>query len=270
MHLFYLLLIYFILGAATGLLSGLLGIGGGIVVVPALVFIFHHEHVPNAVVMQLAVGTSLAIMVATTLRSLISHTSHSHHHDLFLKMAKIMLPGVFVGVIVGAIIADFVHSDVLRIIFGVLVLFVAVRLLFFSQTKGVDRNLPGPWWLRFSAVIMGALSGMLGIGGGTTVIPYMLHYQVKLRAALQIAISAGLVVACVGSIVYVFSGLNAQGLPPQTIGYIYWPACVGTALGSVLLAPFGTQLSYYLPASLLKKLFALLMVLIGFHMILSG
>lgn len=269
-HLFYLLLFYALLGSVAGLLSGLLGIGGGIVVVPALVFIFNHEKVPDAFVMQMAVGTSLAIMVATTLRTLIAHTAHSRNRQLFLQLAKIMLPAVFVGVIIGASIAGYIHSDILRVSFGVLVLFVAVRLLLFSQAKVGDCTLPGVWWQRFAGVIMGMLSGMLGIGGGTTVIPYMLHFQVKMRIALQVAISAGLVVSSVGAVVYALAGMGVKGLPPDTIGYIYWPAWIGTATGSVLLAPFGTRLSYFLPASLLKKLFALLMLLIGFHMILSA
>lgn len=270
MHLFYLLLVYFLLGATTGLLAGLLGIGGGIIVVPSLVFIFQYEHVPDAFIMQMAVGTSLAIMVATTLRSLISHMARSHHKDAFLKISKIMLPAIFIGVILGAVIADHLHSDVLRIGFGVLVLFIAIRLLFFSQITVSGRSLPGTWWLRFMALIIGGLSGMLGIGGGTIVIPYMLYYQVKMRIALQVAISVGLVVACIGTVVYAISGLNATGLPADTIGYIYWPAWLGTALGSVLLAPLGTRLSYYLPTLVLKRLFALLMVVIGFHMIISA
>ena len=270
MQMILVLFTYVLLGSVTGLLSGLLGIGGGIVVVPALVFIFHHEHVPDLVVMQLAVGTSLAIMVATTLRSLIAHLSRTRHPGDLVHIAKVLLPAVFVGVFSGALTANYVHSDVLRISFGVLVLLISGRLLLFNVSSHQERSLPSTNSMRLAGVLMGALSGLLGIGGGTTVIPYLLYYQVPMRVAVAVAVSVGLLVACVGTVVYALSGLNAHGLPANTLGYIYWPAWIGTAIGSVLFAPMGARLSYFLPASLLRRGFAVLMIAVGVHMMLSA
>lgn len=264
---FFILFIYFLLGSIVGILSGLLGIGGGIVVVPALAYIFKHEGMANASVMHMAVGTSLAIMVATTMRSLRSHLSHrGEGRKEFWQIAKRLMPTVIIGVIVGAILADYLHSSYLRIIFGIVILLIAMRMLLATFIKTKDRQLPSNQWQHIAGFFMGGLSGLLGIGGGTTVIPYLLYYKVSMRIAVRVAIFVGMLVAIIGTISYIISGLN-EPLPAHTIGYVYWPAWVGTAVGSVLFAPLGVRLSYHLPTRVLRILFAFLMVLIGIHML---
>jgi uncharacterized membrane protein YfcA len=264
---FILIFIYFLLGSLVGVLSGLLGIGGGIVVVPALAFIFAREHIPTAVVMHLAVGTSLAIMVCTTMRSLKSHLSrHGKGREEFMRISKKLVPTVMVGVILGAILADHIHSAYLRIIFGVVILLIALRILLDRYKSGVEQELPRTIWMRMAGLVMGGLSGLLGIGGGTTVIPYLLHWHVSMRIAVRVAIFVGMVVAIVGTVSYLIAGYN-EPLPPHCLGYVYWPAWVGTAIGSVAFAPLGVKLSYYLPTHVLRKMFAVLMVVIGIHML---
>lgn len=264
---FILIFIYFLLGSVVGVLSGLLGIGGGIVVVPALAYIFKHEGISSVFVMHLAVGTSLAIMVCTTMRSLKSHLSQrSKGRQEFLAISKKLIPTVIVGVVLGAVFADYLHSSYLRIIFGVVILLIAARILLDRYKGGEERQLPRTIWMRCAGLIMGGLSGLLGIGGGTTVIPYLLHWHVSMRIAVRVAIFVGMVVAAVGTISYIIAGHN-EALPPHCIGYVYWPAWVGTAIGSVLFAPLGVRFSYFLPTHVLRKIFAVLMVAIGIHML---
>lgn len=264
---FLLLFIYFLLGSVVGTLAGLLGIGGGIIAVPALSYIFSKEGFQSDLVMHIAVGTSLAIMVATTMRSLRSHLKQKgKDRQEFLKISRKLIPTVIVGVILGAVCADFLHSHYLRIIFGVFILIIAVRLFFSPKEKTKTRSLPTKSWVHVAGLVMGAISGLLGVGGGTTVIPYLLYWHVSMRIAVKVAIFVGLVVAVVGAISYLFSGLNEQ-LPPHCLGYIYWPAWVGTALGSVLFAPLGVRLSYHTPTAILRKLFAIIMLVIGIHML---
>lgn len=261
----FILFIYFLLGTATGILSGLLGIGGGVIVVPALAYIFKHEHFSEPLVMHMAVGTSLSIMVATTLRSLKSHLAYKGRRE-FWAIAKQLFWAVGIGVIGGALLADVLHSDILRIFFGVFVLLIALRMFLMRRPKEQKPQLPPTWWVRVAGLVMGGLSGLIGIGGGTTVIPYLLHHQVSMRIAVRVSIFVGLIVAVVGAVMYFLSGLNEPGLPPHSLGYIYWPAWVGTAVGSVLFAPLGVRLSYYLPSWVLRRIFACFLIVIGIHM----
>jgi hypothetical protein len=264
---FLLIFIYFLLGSVIGTLAGLLGIGGGIIAVPALAYIFSREGFPADVVMHVAVGTSLAIMVATTMRSLRSHLSHrGESRGEFLKISKLLVPGVVVGVILGAVLADFLHSNYLRIIFGCFILIIAARLLFTPKKTASVKAFPKNIWMHVAGFFMGLLSGLLGVGGGTTVIPYLLYFQISMRVAVKVAIFVGLTVAIFGAIAYFISGYN-EVLPPHCLGYIYWPAWVGTAVGSVLFAPLGVRLSYHTPTSILRKLFAAMMFFIGIHML---
>lgn len=258
--------IYFLLGVITGLFSGLLGIGGGIIVVPALAYMFYRDHMPDIFVMHIAVGTSLAIMVLTTLRSLWSHLAHPGR-DEFLGIAKLLMPTIVVGVILGGVLADVLHPNLLKTIFGIVVFLIAVRLFFSADKIVVTKHLPANSWVRVTGLVMGSASGLLGIGGGTMVIPYLLYYQTSMRIAVRVSIILGFVIAITGSITYYVSGSHTT-LPPHCWGYIYWPAWLGISIGSVLFAPVGAELSYHLSSKILKRVFALLMLSISVHMLL--
>ena len=262
----FMIFVFFLLGSVVGTLSGLLGIGGGIVVVPALVYIFHYEHFPEHTVMHLAVGTSLAVMMFTTYRSLRLHLARKGRRE-FWVVSKVLMPSVIVGVIGGAVLADFMHSSVLKIIFGVFILIIATRLLIYRPKGGEEQVPPSKLVNRIAGVVIGALSGLLGVGGGTTVIPYLLYFNQSMRLAVRVAIFVGFLVAIVGSISYFFSGLN-ETLPAHCLGFIYWPAWIGISVGSVLFAPLGVRLSYHTPTAVLQRIFAVLMLVIGIHMLL--
>lgn len=261
----FLLLIYFVLGAVTGLLSGLLGIGGGIIVVPTLAFIFTHEHIPSEYVMHLAVGTSLAVMVFTTVRSLTSHVMQQSR-VIFWDIGRMLLPMVVVGVVLGVLFADRMHSSSLRVLFGLFIVVIAVRIFFFIEQPATKRQLPTRAWMHVAGIVMGMLSGLLGIGGGTTVIPFLLHFKVSMRVAIRVAVMVGIAVSLIGAISFYIAGLD-EALPMHTLGYIYWPAWVGIGMGSVLFAPLGVRLSHYMSTVILKRIFACLLILIGLQML---
>ena len=257
--------IYFLLGVVTGIFSGLLGIGGGIIVVPTLAYIFYRDHMPAVFVMHIAIGTSLAIMMLTTLRSLWSHLAHPGR-DEFLGIAKSLIPTVIIGVVLGGVLADFLHPNLLKIIFGMVVLLIALRLFFVPDKEDVSKHLPSTGWMRLAGFVMGTASGLLGIGGGTTVIPYLLYYQTAMRIAVRVSIVLGFIIAIIGATTYYISGIHAA-LPPHCWGYIYWPAWLGVSVGSVLFAPVGAELSYHLSSHILRRVFALLMLFISIHML---
>lgn len=257
--------IYFLLGVVTGLFSGLLGIGGGIIVVPTLAYMFYRDHMSTTFIMHVAVGTSLAIMMLTTLRSLWSHLAHPGR-DEFLGIAKLLMPTIIVGVVIGGVLADFLHPTLLKMTFGVVVFLIALRLFFSNDKSIVTKQLPATRWMRIAGLIMGMVSGLLGIGGGTTVIPYLLHYQTAMRIAVRVSIVLGFTIATIGATTYYVSGIQVA-VPPHCWGYIYWPAWLGVSIGSVLFAPIGAELSYHLPSRILKRMFALLMLGIGIHML---
>src|SRR3990167_4715771 len=148
--------VYLLIGVFAGTLSGMLGIGGGLVVVPLLVTIFESIHFPSEMIMHYASGTSLAVMIITTSFSLRSHVKLGGQ---IWPIFKLLLPGILLGTISGACIADFLHSDTLEKIFGVLLLVAASRS-YFGKTKGGDHSLPGPWYTNGAGYIIGTLSGL--------------------------------------------------------------------------------------------------------------
>jgi len=260
-----LLLVYFIIGTVAGTLSGLLGIGGGLLVVPALAFVFtQHAIVVPELVMHVAAGTSLTVMIATTARSMWSHAKKGVH---FWPIYQQLMPGVIVGTVCGAVLAHFLHSKMLGLIFAIFILLVALKMLLQRKTNPT-RQLPGRFGMKLCGFAIGAKSGLLGVGGGALTIPLLTYCNVSMRVAVVVSIATGMTVAIIGSISFLLSGLHASGLPPQTIGYIYWPACLSAAFGSVLFAPLGAKLSHILPVDLLKRLFGLFLLVVGVHMLL--
>lgn len=257
------ILIYFSAGAFTGVLSGLFGIGGGTVVVPVLLFIFTRMNFAPSVEMHLAAGTSLGVMLMTTTSSFISHRRYDVHFGTIYRQT---LPGIIVGVILGATLAHYMHSNSLKIACGILLLLVGIKMLFETRINP-NRQLPGRKGMASFGGLVGIQSGLFGIGGGALVIPFLTHHNVPMRQAVLISIVISASVAVIGSISLVVSGWNTAGLPQWSTGYLYWPACLSMGLGSVSFAPLGAYWSHHTPVGFLKRVFAVLLVLIGVQMI---
>lgn len=258
------LTIYLIIGAIAGIMSGLFGIGGGVVVIPALSTVFAHSTtIPHAYSMQMAVGTSLAIMIFTAASALYAHHKRKGvRWDMFWNM----LPGLIIGSIIGAIIAHFLPSSYLRIIFGVFLVLVSFRLIINKPITGKEKGL-SLRVIRISSLLIGMLSSLLGVGGGTLLVPFLLRCQLDMREAAGTSIACGLSIGIVATVSFMIAGLSSLQHAPLSTGYIYWPAFLGVAIASILLAPLGAVLAHRLPKELLKRVFGWFLLLMACDML---
>ena len=258
------LLLYLAVGAFAGTLAGLFGVGGGLVIVPVLVFIFKGQGINEAVIMHLAVGTSLATIVFTAISSV---RAHHKRGAVRWDVARRLTPGIVAGALLGAAIADAMPAPVLRIFFAVFELTVA-GLLWWNHQPAAHRSLPGTVGMGVAGGVIGAVSSIVGIGGGTLTVPFLTWCNVHLRNAVATSSACGLPIALAGALGFVVMGWNEAQLPALTSGYIYWPAFAGIGIASVLFAPLGAKLAHALPVATLRKFFALLLAALGVRMLL--
>jgi len=257
-------LIYFVSGALIGTGAGLLGIGGGLIAVPLLAFLFPYEGVPSDIVMHMAVGTTLCITIFTSLSSI---RAHLHQGGVLTDVAKRMFVGLALGAIIGAAIADLLPSRVLQIIFGVFALVIAFKMGLNLKPK-VQHCLPGKLGLFVVSLCLSVLCSLLGLAGGTVTVPFFNRCNVPMDNAVATSAVCTLPIAAAGGVSYLIAGLNETGLPHFSIGYVFLPALIGVASMSVLFAPIGAKLAHRLPAVTLKRIFAVFLVMVGLDMLL--
>ena len=262
-NLFCVLGMYLLLGVGAGFLSGLLGAGGGLIMVPGLIFLFQYEAMNPAVSMHVAVGTSLAAMFPVALRSL---TSHMKHSVPFYPIYKKMAPSIILGVITGGILAHFIRSHYLEIIFGIFVFVMALSLLHERKTAQKE-NLPGMMGMSLAGGFVGVQSGMLGVAGSAFCVPFLTYRGVLMHTAVVVSVAIAMTVSILGSITFMLMGMHVVGLPQWSTGYVYWPAWIGLAIGGVFIAPLGAKLSHRISARKLKVCFALFLFCISAKML---
>jgi uncharacterized membrane protein YfcA len=255
-------LTYLGLGAVAGLMAGILGLGGGMVVVPGL-YIFAHNHlIPNSLSMHFATGTSLATMIFTANAAVRVHYSNGHIlWPIFMRLGI----GLGVGAFVGVIVAQFLSTALLQNVFGVFLLLVAYKLYSEIGLESKPKAL-NPLIDRLVSLFIGFFSGLLGIGGGTMIIPYLTHTGVSIRQAAPISALCTMTVAIVGTLVIMIIGSFTSGLPKYAIGYVYWPAVIGIVIPSYFFTPLGVKLTYVLPIKHLKYIFIILVLLVAITM----
>ncbi|WP_194847422.1 sulfite exporter TauE/SafE family protein [Candidatus Neptunochlamydia vexilliferae] len=254
-----------ITGVLAGTLAGLLGIGGGLVTIPCLLFIFSRADIAPSMLMHLAIGTSLSAMVFNTLSA---SYSHKRKKGVLFAAVKPMLLGIAVGALLGVTIARMLSSQFLEILFGAFECLVGIRFLIPKKEHYVDTaNLPPFWALSGIGFGVATFSTMLGIGGGILNVPILHHFKVPLKKAIGTASALSFCITTFGAIYYLFLGFNA----PETsysMGYIYLPAFFLVAVFALCFAPLGVKLAHRLPAGVLKKIFGVALVVIGLSMIL--
>jgi len=254
---------YLALGAIAGLVAGLLGVGGGLIIVPALAVLFAREGIDPAVIMHLAIGTSLASIVFTSLSSVWAH--HRHGAVRWAEVGR-LAPGIVLGAWLGAAVADMLPAAGLRRIFGLFELYVATQMAF-GFRPAPHRRLPGRWGMGGAGLLIGGVSAIVGIGGGTLTVPFLAWCNVSMREAVATSAACGLPIALAGAAGFVSMGLNATGLPPATLGYVHLYALLGIIAASMLFAPLGARLVHRLPADRLRQVFAVLLYALAAYML---
>jgi uncharacterized protein len=254
---------YLLLGMVAGMTGGLLGLGGGIVIVPALLFLFIYQGLPGDILMHMAVATSLATIVFT---SISATWAHHRHGAVSWHVVRLLGPGIIIGAIAGALIADQLRSDSLQTAFGLFEILVALQIGF-GIKPSAQRSLPNSTGMVATGGVIGTISSLLGIGGGTLTVPFLLWCNVNIRKAVATSSACGLPIAVAGTATMIITGWNYSRLPEGTTGYVYWPVVVMISIASVCTAPLGARLTHTLPVDILKRVFAIVLAAIGIRMI---
>lgn len=268
--------LYLIIGVFAGLLSGLLGVGGGIIVVPALILLFQSRQIfSDLMIMHMAVGTSLAIMMFTSASSAVAYYRRGLVvWHIFLRF----LPGLVIGLILGATVSQKTSNRTLIVMFAVFLLIVAVHL-FFSKKNLEDEWLeplinkyPNLLILSIAAICVGVLSSIFGIGGGLLMVPFFLYIGQDMRKSSGTSSICGVPIAIIGTITLTIMGWNetsALNSPNGAIGYIYWPAALIVSIASIIFAPVGARLSVFFKQQTLKTFLMILLIFSSVNLLVS-
>jgi uncharacterized protein len=259
------ILTYLGVGVVAGVLAGLLGIGGGLVIVPMLVFVLSSQNIPHEHIMHIALGTSMASIIFT---SVSSFRAHHKRGAVNWTIVRRITAGILTGTFLGTYVASRLSTNFLKGFFAVFLYYVAIQMLMDRKPKA-SREFPGQAGMFSVGSIIGVVSSLVGIGGGTLSVPFMMWCNLSIHEAIGTSAAIGFPIAVAGSIGYLLNGAGISSLPQYSFGYIYLPALAGIVCASILTAPFGVRLAHSLPVSKLKKVFAGLLILVGTRMLFS-
>ena len=256
---------YGLTGILSGLLAGMLGLGGGVVIVPTLILVFGFLGFEPDWIPQLAVGTSLATILGTGGASVLAHHRRGAvRWDLFLRLAAWIVLGAWLG----AALAGILPALWLQRLFGGFLVFVGGRLLW-HRAPPPREDPPGRLDFGLAGLGIGTLSSLVGIGGGTLTVPFLVKSGVDMRRAVATASACGLPIALAGALGFLAVGWGREGLPPGSTGFLYWPAVGAILLASVPMAPLGARLAHTLPVDRLRRFFAILVLILGGKLLLE-
>lgn len=259
-------LAYLLLGTVVGFFAGLLGIGGGLIMVPVLAFIFGAQEFPADRILHLALGTTMATIVFTSASSLRAHHAHG---AVNWQVVRYITPGIIVGTLGGATLVNALPSRILSIIFVAFIYFAATQMLL-KITPKPSRDLPGRAGMLGAGAVIGAISSFVAIGGGVLTVPFLSWCNVKLQHAIGTAAAVGFPIAVAGAIGYIATGLaQAQTLPDHSLGYVYLPALGWTVLATMLTAPFGAKVTHIVQTHTLRRIFVVLLYLLATRMLME-
>ena len=256
---------YALAGALIGFVAGMLGVGGGMMLVPIMVALFGAQGFVAGHLVHLALGTAMASIVFT------SGASVREHHKLGAvdwAIVKRMTPGMITGTLVATAASGLVPQRELALAFAVIVICAAIQM-FFGKKPKAERTLPGPVPLFLVGTAIGVIAGLVSAGGAFVAMPFMMFCGVRAIVAIGTAAALSVPVAVMGTIGYAIAGWNVAGLPPYSVGFIYLPALAAIVCTSVLTAPFGARLAHRLPVQVLKRCFAVLLLCLAARMLYS-
>ena len=257
---------YLALGAVAGLMAGMFGVGGGLVLVPVLLFLFDLQQFPAEHVMHLALGTSMAAILFTSLASLREHHRHS---AVNWRVVRNITPGILLGTAIGALLAALIPTRGLAIFFALFMYFVAAQNLL-NMRPHAARQLPGPVGMTLAGMLTGGLCSLVSIGGGSIIVPFLVWCNIPLRNAIGTSAAIGFPVAFGGTMGYMISGFGIHTLPAYSLGFIYLPALSWISLASIITAPLGARATHHFKIGVLRKLFALLVVILATKLLLKA
>ena len=261
-----LIAILLVMGAGGGFAAGLLGIGGGMVLVPFITMIFTAHGFPPALVVHMAIATSLGTILFTSLSSVRAHHAHGAVRWAIVRQ---LAPGILIGSWVGPWIAKQMDASVLALVFAAFVAFSATQMLIKSKPSAA-RDLPGRPGMLAAGGVIGVIAGLVGAGGGFVSVPFMTWCNVKVHQAVATSAALGFPIALAGTLSNVYFGWNSPGLPAGSLGYIYVPALAVIALASVTMAPLGARAAHRMPVQQLKRIFALILYALAGYMLWKG
>lgn len=250
------------LGLVVGFLAGLLGIGGGMTMVPVLTMVFAAKGFPPDHLVHMAVATSTATIIFTALSSIRAHHARG---AIRWPIVAAIAPGIVLGSLAGPQFAALLSTAVLAFVFGAFNWFSAWQMLV-DRKPAAHREMPGALGTSAVGAGIGLVSALVGAGGGFLSVPFMTWCNVKIHNAVATSAAIGLPIAVAGTVGYIIAGLRQQGMPPLTAGYIYLPALASIVVASVLTAPLGARTAHAWPVGKLKKAFAALLFVLGAYM----
>ena len=244
--------VFLLAGSFAGLLSGLFGVGGGLILVPVLTFVLPHLGIPAETVVQTAIGTSLAVIACHSIAS--AHAHHGQDGVLWPVVAR-MAPGLAIGSFVGAYVAHLLPGSELKKIVAIGAVLIAIQMALDLKPK-TARPLPGPLGQAAAGAVIGIASALVGIGGGSLTVPFLSWRSVEMRQAVGTSAACGIVIAAAGALGFALTGLAASEHGPHTLGYVHVPGFITLMVASVATSGFGAKLAHRLPARTLKRAFA--------------
>ncbi|MCA0899344.1 sulfite exporter TauE/SafE family protein [Microbulbifer agarilyticus] len=258
------LLIYLLVGMGAGTIAGLFGVGGGLIIVPALVLVFTAQGIAPEILTHMAVGTSLATIIITSISSV---RTHHLKGAVDWSIVAAMAPGILIGSWIGGMTADWLSGAWLQLLIGIFAVGIALKMwrdgLRKAQLVSDGSRVPGRVGLSFAGGFIGWVSAIFGIGGGSLTVPFLTRCHVVIQRAVATSAACGLPIAVAGALSFAVQGWNNPQLPEWSSGYIYWPAFLGIVLASTWFARLGALLAHKLSPQLLKNCFAGLLFLIG-------
>ena len=256
-----------VLGIATGFLAGLLGLGGGMIMVPFISIIMANRGVASNLAIKMAIATSMATIIFTSISSVWAHQKRG---AVRWDVVKRLAPGIVAGSFLGSLgVFALLKGSYLAIFFGLFVGFSATQM-FLDKKPEPTRQLPGTAGLMAAGGLIGFLSGLVGAGGACISVPFMTWCNIALRSAVGTSAALGFPIAVANVTGYVISGLNVADLPAGAFGYIWLPALLVIAVCSFLMAPVGAKAAHTLPIGKLKRIFASVLYLLAAYMLYKG
>jgi uncharacterized membrane protein YfcA len=250
-----------LLGSVVGFTAGLLGIGGGAIMVPGLTAIFLYQGVPKDNVMHLALGTSMASIIFTSISSLRAHHAKG---GVIWAVVKQMVVGILIGSFLATFVASSLSSLFLAIFFSLFMAYVSIQMFVDKQPV---KSISSPRELFFVSTGIGAISALVSIGGGSLTVPYLVSHKVDIKKAIGTSAAIGLPISLAGTLGYVINGWSQISTDSLTLGFIYLPGVIMISAVSSICAPFGVSMAHRLPVLRLKKIFSVLLILLSIKML---